>query len=290
MARHARRWATIAAALIAVIVSSIDPQTGDPQRAAAQAPSFSGPDTSNLPADAVAPPKRTRLRFLTASDYPPYHYLDEERVLTGFNVSVARAICLELDVTCEVEPREWNELLPALEAGEADAVIASIAKTPAALRRVAFSDSYHYTPGRFVVRRNAPAFEIGQDAVARRSVAVVAGTAHEAFLRTFFGEARIITFPTATDAQNAVRLGRADLLFGDAATLAIWMNGTEARGCCAFRGEAFAEPLFFGDGVSVAVRKGDRETLGDINRGIARIRQSRRLEEIFLQFFPVRIY
>ncbi len=250
----------------------------------------SGPDVSGLPEDAIAQPKRTVLRFLTDSDYPPYHYFDEDQVLTGFNVSVARAICLELDVTCEIEPRDWTDLLPALDRGEADAVIASIAKTPDTLERASFSIPYHYTPARFAVDRNTEKFGMTPADLATRRIAVVAGTAHEAFLRTYYPDADIQTFVNAADAFAALRLKRSDLLFGDAVSLAIWMNGTNARGCCIFRGEAYNEPLFFGDGVSIAVRKGNQEIVDVLNDGISKIRKSRRLEEIFLQYFPIRVY
>ena len=55
--------------------------------------------------------RRIVLRFLTTSDYPPFNFLDEDGVLTGFNVDLARALCLELDVTCEVYERPWAQLL-----------------------------------------------------------------------------------------------------------------------------------------------------------------------------------
>ena len=250
----------------------------------------SGPDVSALPDEAIAPPKRTVLRFVTDSDYPPYNYYDEDRVLTGFNVSVARAICLELDVTCEISTRDWDDLLPALDQGSTDAAIASIAKTPSTLRRASFTKPYHYTPARFAVRRDAETFGLTPPELTGKKIGVVAGTAHEAFLRTYFAESEIQTFATANDAYAALRLSRTVLLFGDAVSLALWMNGTNARGCCIFRGEAYSEPLFFGDGVSIAVRLGNREILDELNEGIDKIRTSRRLEEIFLQYFPIRVY
>ena len=67
-----------------------------------------------------------RLRFVTDSDYPPFHYFDEEGVLTGFNVDLARAICEALAVECEIRPVDWEDLFKNLDDGEADAAIASI--------------------------------------------------------------------------------------------------------------------------------------------------------------------
>ena len=51
-----------------------------------------------------------RLRFVTDSDYPPFHYFDEEGVLTGFNVDLARAICEALAVECEIRPVDWEDM------------------------------------------------------------------------------------------------------------------------------------------------------------------------------------
>ena len=76
------------------------------------------------------PPRRVAIRFLTESDFPPFNYLDEDNVLTGFNVDIARAVCLELAAACDIRARPWAELLQALRKGEADAVIASHTANP----------------------------------------------------------------------------------------------------------------------------------------------------------------
>ena len=94
-------------------------------------------------------PRRVAIRFLTDSDYPPFNYYDEDNVLTGFNVDIARSICLELAAACDIQVRAWQELLPALRRGEADAVIASHAVSANALKAVDFTDRYYHTPARF---------------------------------------------------------------------------------------------------------------------------------------------
>ena len=67
-----------------------------------------------------------KLRFVTDSDYPPFHYFDEVGALTGFNVDLAKAICEALEVECEVKDVDWSEIYTTLDRGEADAAIASI--------------------------------------------------------------------------------------------------------------------------------------------------------------------
>ena len=91
-----------------------------------------------------------RLRFVTDSDYPPFHYYDEEGVLTGLNVDLAKAICDALVVQCDVTPVSWDELFTSLANDEADAAIASIRITTDTLRKAHFTERYYATPGRFV--------------------------------------------------------------------------------------------------------------------------------------------
>ncbi|WP_141701415.1 transporter substrate-binding domain-containing protein [Methyloceanibacter marginalis] len=74
------------------------------------------------------------IRFITDSDYPPFHYYDEVGALTGFNVDLAQAICEVLEVECQIKATNWNDLIPTLDRGEADAAIASIRITAEALQ------------------------------------------------------------------------------------------------------------------------------------------------------------
>ena len=70
-------------------------------------------------------PRRFVIRFLTESEFPPFNYYDDEGVLSGFNVDLARAICLEASAACDIKVRPWEELLIGLRRGDADAVIAA---------------------------------------------------------------------------------------------------------------------------------------------------------------------
>src|SRR5262249_23595660 len=145
-----------------------------PPLAAQKAPA-GPPETSEEP----ALPRRVAIRFLTDSDYPPFNYFDEDNVLTGFNVDVARAICLELAAACDIQVRPWAELLPALRRGEADGVIASHAINASALKAFDFTDRYYHTPARFAGKRGTPRLDITPEGLEGRKIAVAKGTAHE---------------------------------------------------------------------------------------------------------------
>ena len=236
-------------------------------------------------------PRRVAIRFMTDSDFPPFHYYDEEGVLTGFNVDIARSICLELAAACDIQVRPWAELLPALRRGDTDALVASHAITPALVREFDVTDRYYFTPGRFVGRREGAQITATPEGLDGKRVGVVKGGAHEAYLRTFFHNSAIVTYETAELARDAVRTGQGvDVAFGDGIGLAFWINGTLSRGCCEFKGGPYYEPKFFGDGVGVVVPKKDAQLKSLINAALVKLRANGRYEELLLRYFPNRVF
>jgi polar amino acid transport system substrate-binding protein len=235
-------------------------------------------------------PRRVVIRFLTDSDFPPFDFYDEEGVLVGFNVDLARAICLELNTSCDIKARPWNELFPDLKRGEADAVIAAHKVTADALKQVAFTERYFHTPGRFVGRKNSPKVDMTPSGLDGMRIAVARGSAHEAFLKAFFRDSPLTVYDNADLARQALEKGKVDFLFGDGISLAFWLNGTLSRQCCEMRGGPFLEPKYFGDGIAIAVPKNDPDIRHLLNKGLDRVRASGRFQELVQRYFPVRIY
>ena len=238
----------------------------------------------------IAPPARTILRFLTDSDYPPFNYTDEDGTLTGYNIDFARAICAELDVTCDIQPRPWGDLLPSLGRGDADAVIASIAINQRTIGDADFSDRYYFTPARFVGLKTAQPLDVTPIGLESVKVGVVAGSAHEAYLEKFFRDCLITKFESLDAAHEGLKAGKVDLIFVDGISQMFWLNGTGSAGCCEFRGGAYFDDRYFGDGVGIAVHKGDVATKRLLDKAIAALRKNGRFEELFLRYFPMKLF
>ncbi len=272
----------IAGASLAILVAA----------AAAVVPA-SNPASSQIapPAsDSADLPRRVAIRFLTDSDFPPFHYYDEDGVLTGFNVDIAKAVCFELAAACDIQVRPWADLIPALKRGDTDAVIASHTVTAAALADVDFTDRYYHTPAWFVGRRGGPAIVATPEGLEGLRVGVTKSGPHEAYLKTNFRGSAIVPFDSPELARDALTAGKIDLSFDDGISLAFWLNGTNSRACCEFKGGPFNEPKFFGDGVGIMVRKQDPQLKGLINQALKRVRETGRHEELLLRYFPSRIY
>ena len=238
----------------------------------------------------LEPSQRIIIRFVTTDDYPPFNAADEDGTLTGFNVDLARAICLDQEITCDIKSLGWNALIPALERDSADAVIAAHRVTAKLAKQVGFSRRYFYTPARFAVRRNSPAFAMTPSGLDSRTVAVVKGSAHEAYLLAFFRNVGVKAYPSRALARQALQTGATDAIFDDGIGLVFWANGTISKACCVLRGGPFFEPRYFGDGIAMLVRRSDNQMRNILNRSIEKLQANGRFQELVDRYFPIRVY
>jgi polar amino acid transport system substrate-binding protein len=245
------------------------------------------PQGAPLPSDTQ---RRVVLRFVTEADFPPFNYLDGEGALTGFNVDLARAICLEVNAACDIKVRPWDELVTGVAAGEADAAIGAMRITWNGVAKLEFSDRYFHTPGHFAGKKDGLVTEITPETLEGKTVGVAKGTAHEAYLKAFFHDSAIKTFENIDAARDALADGKTAFLFDDAIGLSFWVNGTNSRQCCELKGGAFLEPKYFGDGLAIGLPKGDRQLKVLIDGALVRVRESGRFEELLQRYFPTRIY
>jgi len=231
-----------------------------------------------------------QIRFVTEDDFPPFDFALADGQVAGLNVDLARAICQELEVNCTIQRRRWDLLIPALDDNSADAAIASIAITAETKKKLDFTSPYYTTPGRFATRTDSLLAGVTPKALEDRTIAVVGGSAHEAFLKTFYPQSTLAPYPSAQLARAALKDGRAHALFGDAISLSFWLNGADAGGCCAFKGGPYTDARFFGEGVGVAVKKGNGHLRRALEYALSRLAQRGVYSELYLKYFPIAPY
>ncbi|MBV1703309.1 MAG: transporter substrate-binding domain-containing protein [Hyphomicrobiales bacterium] len=209
--------------------------------------------------------------------------MDPDGTLAGFNVDVARAICAELKVACTVQARPFPALLDALRTGKGDAVIASQSIPERAPPGILFTRPIYLTPGRFAVRKGAPA----PTDMRGTTIGVMAGGAHAAFVAAYFRRSIVTTFAGAPDLEAALKSGNVDAIFSDGPSLAAWLASAGSSDCCAFAGGPYLEPRYFGHGAGIAVRRDDRSLAASFDRALWVLEGDGRLSEIERKYFPV---
>ena len=94
-------------------------------------------------------------------------------------------------------------------------------------------------------------------------------------------------YDTPERTREALRKGEVDLLFGDGISLAFWLNGTDSQNCCAFRGGPFIESRYFGEGVGIAVKRGNDTLRQAFNWALFRLWEKGRFSDLWLRYFPI---
>ncbi|MDR1782021.1 MAG: transporter substrate-binding domain-containing protein [Bacilli bacterium] len=91
-------------------------------------------------------------------DYAPYNYTTTEALKTdnalpisgsagycdGYDIAIADRIAKALNVKVEVKKMSWDGLIPALESGQIDAIIAGMSPTAERKKSIDFTDSYFH--------------------------------------------------------------------------------------------------------------------------------------------------
>ncbi|MFT0891184.1 transporter substrate-binding domain-containing protein [Pseudochelatococcus sp. G4_1912] len=240
------------------------------------------------------------VRFLTDDEFPPLHFAGADGQPTGFSVELARAACAILDMSCTVQVRRFDTLLDSLAERRGDVVAAAIPIRPTLYGRFSVTGPYHRMPARFAVKKAVESSAAGKvsektvaltpDALAGKRVAIVQGTAHEAYITEFFPRAERVLFTDLQTAEIALKAGEVHYLFADGMSLALWLNGASADGCCSFAGGPYLESRFFGEGVGFILRKDDLALRNALDYALRKLWENGTYTEIYLRHFPVSFY
>lgn len=217
------------------------------------------------PVPAPTPAAQPPLRILTEGDYPPFNYRGPDGRLTGFDIDLARILCERMKRDCRFETHGWTSLIPLLQRGEGDAVMASMLipspgrASAASDRAVAFTRRYYSTPGHFMARKSGAAISASAASLAGKRIAVQSGSIHQAFLKQRFPGVVILGAASMADAEKMLVEARADMLFADRNALLRWLKVDRDGACCQMVGADYSDPEFFGAGAGIALRASEKD-------------------------------
>lgn len=233
-----------------------------------------------------------RLRFLTTVDFPPFNYIDSEGRLAGFHVDLARRICAELGISdkCQIQALPWPELEDALAKGDGEAILAGLAITPATRESYVFTRPYLQFPARFVMQKANAVAEPLHVALSGKRIGVMAGSAHEKILRSYFGDVKPVTYSRPEWLYEDLRAGKIDGAFGDGMRLSFWLVGSDSQACCRFVGGPYLAPEQLGLGLAIAVRPSEAALADAFNFALRELQANGSFAELYLRYFPVSFY
>lgn len=249
----------------------------------------------------------SNLTIATEGAYPPYNMNGPDGKLIGFEIDLAADLCKRMKVQCTVVAQDWDGIIPGLNAGKYDAIMAAMSITPKRLEAIAFSLPYASSPTMFATTKgsgleNLPLggtrVDLGDEAAAKaavadlaprlkgKSVGVQVSTIQADLLNTYFkGVVEVRSYKTAEEFGLDLAAGRIDAMLGSAANLQAIMDGPDGKEMV-FTGPAFSGgPL--GQGSAVGLRKTDPELKAMFDRAVAEASADGTIKALSIKWFKL---
>ena len=229
------------------------------------------------------------IKIGTEGASPPFNNLNAAGELEGFDIDIAKALCEEMEVTCEFVTQDWDGIIPALQAGNYDAIIASMSITDERKEQVDFTNKYYNTPPAIAVPKDSELTEATPEALAGKTIGAQGSTTHSNYAEAKLSDSEVRTYPTADEYKLDISSGRIDAVIDDVVVLSEWLESDDGA-CCKLLGTLTPDPVINGEGAGIAIRKGEDELREMFNAAIQAIRENGKYEEIQGKYFDFDVY
>jgi len=225
-----------------------------------------------------------KLRIATEGAYAPFNMVNAQGQLEGFDVDIARALCAEMKVECEIVAQDWDGIIPGLRAKKYDAIVASMSITKERQRVVEFTERYYSNVLAFVAAKGSN-IDTSKDGLKGLNVGAQRATIAGQYLEDNLGDVvNVKLYDTQDNAYLDLGAGRLDVLLSDKFPAYDWLK-TDAGNGFEFKGA----DIDINDEIGIALRKGSKWRTR-LNDALQAIVANGTYEKINAKYFPFSIY
>ncbi|HHY50043.1 MAG TPA: transporter substrate-binding domain-containing protein [Alphaproteobacteria bacterium] len=220
------------------------------------------------------------VRLGTEGAYAPWNFLDDNGQPAGFEIDLGNELCQRAGLTCEWVVNEWDTIIPNLQAGNYDAILAGMSITEERQQTIDFTQNYFPPdPSRYVAAAGA-SFDF--DNLSGVKIGVQGATIQHAYAQEHFASSNTVqAYETADQAMADLLAGNLDVILADGAYLEPVVAGNSAI--------AFVGPeVLIGNGVGIGLRKQDDELEAKLNAAIDAMKKDGSLDALIAKWFEGR--
>jgi octopine/nopaline transport system substrate-binding protein len=238
----------------------------------------------------------------TEGAYPPWNGTSAAGELEGAEIDLANDLCDRMGVTCVFVAQDWDGIIPALQSGKYDAIMAGMSITSERMQVIDFSQGYATEPASFAARSSSILSQMGETgsvnldlghsdlidqlraALNGGVVGVQGSTTHENFVREALGGmVTVKVYDTQQNLQLDLAAGRIDAALSDTSSLQDFMDSSSGSKVVFFGPKLGGGA--FGPGVGVGLRQADRDLKTMFNKAINEARADGTLAAHFTKWF-----
>jgi polar amino acid transport system substrate-binding protein len=157
------------------------------------------------------------LRIGTSATREPFCFVDENRNVTGHDGEFALRIARELNRPIQFVDMKFSALIPALQSGKIDMIVAGMTATEERAKSVNFTKSY-FQNSQVMIVRNSEIKQKEEIVSAQRTIndfknkriGVLLGSTHDTYALNNLQEATVFQYKTPPEIVLAVKTGKVD--------------------------------------------------------------------------------
>lgn len=211
------------------------------------------------------------VRMGTEGAYPPYNFINDAGEVDGFEREMGDKLCEMAGLTCEWVTTDWDGIIPNLQSGNYDVIIAGMSITKERGEVIDFTQNY-IPPASSAYMALSADVDVKTGAVSAQTGTIQAGYVQES-------GASLVEFATPDETVAAVRNGESDAVFADKDYLDPILQ--ESAGKFVWVGDE----VQLGEGVGMGLRKSDAELKAKFDAAITTMKADGSLNELIKKWF-----
>lgn len=210
------------------------------------------------------------VRMGTEGAYPPYNFINDKGEVDGFEKELGDELCRRASLTCEWVTTDWDSIIPNLQSGNYDTIIAGMNITAERDKVIDFTQNY-------LPPSMSSYLALSADADIKGVIAAQTGTVQSGYIAE--SGATLLEFATPDETVAAVRNGEADAVFADKDYLA--PIAAESGGELVL----LETDIQLGDGVGMGLRESDTELKAKFDAAIQTMKDDGTLNTMIKKWF-----
>lgn len=216
----------------------------------------------------------------TEATYAPFEFYNDKNEIVGFDIDVINKVCEEINASCKIVNQSFDGLIPSLKTRRIDAAIAGIDVTPERKEQVDFTQIYYDDSSiQFITLKNTLT---STEQLKGKRVGIQTGTTYSQYLESKYPDAKIVSYDSYQYAILDLKAGRLDAIVSSSLVADEWLS---KESDVVALSDKIHDTEFFGEGLGIAIRKGNTTLLNQFNQALDKLRADGSLDEIYKKWF-----
>ncbi len=207
----------------------------------------------------------------TEAGFAPYEYMEGDKVV-GIDMDIAQAIADKMGKKLVIQNMDFDGALLAVQQGKVDFVAAGVSVSEERMEKMDFSDDYVNSTEVVVVNNSAPAVTAATDAdLADKVIGVQQGNIADFYVEANISAKEIKRYTKFAQAAEDLKNGKIDCIVMDQYPAEELVKANTEL--------SILDGTLFQDKYAIAVKKGNKELLDQINSVIKDLKDNGKIEE-----------